>query len=83
MKKKIKKGDTVAIVSLSSGKEFTLKDFSEKDDFINFMISQGDGYFTFVIYSLAFDSYLISRVRYTDLKTYTSLALYSDLGGTK
>ena len=75
--------DDKFVVSLSSGKEFTLKDFSEKDDFINFMISQGDGYFTFVIYSLAFDSYLISRVRYTDLKTYTSLALYSDLGGTK
>lgn len=75
--------DDKFVVSLSDGKEFTLKDFSEKDDFINFMISQGDGYFTFVIYSLAFDSYLINRVRYTDLKTYTSLALYSDLGGTK
>ena len=59
-------------------KEFSLKDFSEQDDFLNFMISQGDGYFTFVIYSLAFDSYQISRVRYTTPLTYTKLALYDE-----
>ena len=59
-------------------REFSLKDFSEQDDFLNFMISQGDGYFTFVIYSLAFDSYQISRVRYTTPLTYTMLALYDE-----
>ena len=59
-------------------REFSLKDFSEQDDFLNFLISQGDGYFTFVIYSLAFDSYQISRVRYTTPLTYTMLALYDE-----
>lgn len=70
--------DDKFVVSLSSGREFALKDFSGKNDYLNFMISQGDDYFTFVLYSLTYDSYLISRVRYTDLKTYNQIALYAE-----
>ena len=73
--------DDKFVVSLSDGTEFSLADFSGREDYLHFMISQGDGYFTFVIYSLAYDSYVISRKKYTDLKVYNQLALYKDLGG--
>jgi hypothetical protein len=73
--------DDKFVVSLSNGTEFSLADFSGREDYLHFMISQGDGYFTFVIYSLAYDSYVISRKKYTDLKVYNQLALYKDLGG--
>ena len=71
--------DDKFVVTLSDGKEFALKDFSGKDDFLSFVISQGDGYFTFVLYSLAYDSFEISRVKYTDTKVYNQFALYGDM----
>lgn len=73
--------DDKFVVSLSNGTEYALADFSGKDDYLHFMISQGDGYFTFVMYSLFFDSYMISRKVFTDTKEYTQIALYKDLEG--
>lgn len=67
------------VVTLSDGKEYTLKDFSGKADFLSFVISQGDGYFTFVMYSLTYDSFEISRERYETPKVYNQFALYGDL----
>ena len=66
------------VVTLSDGKEYTLKDFSGKADFLSFVISQGDGYFTFVMYSLTYDSFEISRERYETPKVYNQFALYGD-----
>lgn len=71
--------DDKFVVSLSDGTEYSVADFSAKDDYLHFIISQGDGYFTFVVYSLAYDSYVISRKKYTDLKVYNQIALYKDL----
>ena len=67
------------VVSLSNGTEYTLRDFSGNNDYLHFMISQGDGYFTFVLYSLFFDSYMISREPFKDTKVYNQIALYKDL----
>lgn len=71
--------DDKFVVSLSNGFEYSLADFSGREDYLHFIISQGDGYFTFIIYSLAYDSYVISRERYKDLKVYNQIALYKDL----
>lgn len=71
--------DDSFVVTLSGGQEYPLKDFSGKHDFLNFVISQGDGYFTFILYSLAYDSFLVSRKRFTDTKVYNQFALYGDL----
>lgn len=76
-----RESDDKFVVTLSNGVEYSLKDFSGKNDYLHFMISQGDGYFTFVIYSLAYDSYVISRKRFTDIVSYNQIALYGDIGG--
>lgn len=70
--------DDSFVVTLSTGQEYALKDFSGKNDFLSFIVSQGDGYFTFVVYSLAYDSFILSRERFTNTRTYNKFALYGD-----
>lgn len=68
----------VFVCTFSDGREYEIGDFSGKDDYLHFMISQGEGYFTFVIYSLAFDMYKINRKKISTMKKYNQLALYGD-----
>ena len=69
------------VISLSDGFEMTLNDFSKKEDYLHFMFSQGDGYLTFVIHSLFYDSYLVNRKKISKAVKYNQMALYKDLGG--
>lgn len=66
------------VCTFSDGREYELKDFSVKDDYLHFMISQGSGYFTFIIYDVGYDSYVITRKRTSTMKRYTQVALYAD-----
>lgn len=66
------------VCTFSDGREYELKDFSVKDDYLHFMISQGSGYFTFIVYDVGYDSYVITRKRSSTMKRYTQVALYAD-----
>lgn len=66
------------VCTFSDGREYTLGDFSSRDDYLHFVISQGDGYFTFIMYSLFFDMYKINRQKTTKSTAYSDLALYGD-----
>lgn len=72
------KGSGMFVCTFSDGREYELKDFSVKDDYLHFMISQGSGYFTFIIYDVGYDSYVITRKRTSTMKRYTQVALYAD-----
>lgn len=68
----------VFVCTFSDGREYELKDFSVKGDYLHFMISQGSGYFTFIVYDVGYDSYVIARKRTSTMKQYTQVALYAD-----
>ena len=70
--------DDMFVCTFSDGREYELKDFSGKGDYLYFMISQGSGYFTFVIYDVGYDSYVINRKKTSTMKRYTQVALYGD-----
>ena len=69
------------VCTFSDGREYELKDFSGKGDYLHFMISQGAVYFTFVIYDVGYDSYTINRKKISTMKQYTQVALYSGFSG--
>ena len=70
--------DDMFVCTFSDGREYELKDFSGKGDYLHFIISQGSGYFTFVIYDVGYDSYVINRKKISVMKRYTQVALYGD-----
>ena len=66
------------VVELSSGERVEVADFTLQNDFISFIVSQGNGYLNFLIHSEFYDKYQFNRIKYTNPKSYTSLALFAD-----
>ena len=66
------------VVELSSKESIELADFSLPNDYISFIISQGNGYLNFLVYSAFYDKYQFAKIEYKNPKSYTSLALFAD-----
>lgn len=75
---KYEKAKDCFVVELSSKERVEVADFSLPNDYISFIISQGNGYLNFLVYSAFYDKYQFGKIEYKDYKTYTSLALFAD-----
>ena len=66
------------VVETSTKERVEVADFSLPKDYISFIVSQGNGYLNFLVYSAFYDKYQFAKIEYKNPKSYTSLALFAD-----